>query len=253
MFGFLLLFLTHIHLPPLFFPTYIQLSPLFSHIPPTFSCLHFFTHTFRCLLSSHTFSCLPLFLTHFHLSPLSSHTHSVVSPLFSHTCSIISLFSLHTFSCLHLFLTHLQFPPFFSHIFSCLHFLIHIPLSPFFLMHVQFPPPFSHTHSVPSLFFLTLSVAFGIHKKTYSPLSVTSTFFPHLSVLSLLFLTHLQLSPLFSHPHSVPSSLFFPHFQLSCCLPLFSHFLPFFSQTFSCLSVVSFFLTCSVPSTFFSH
>src|SRR5260221_453466 len=117
--------------------------------------------------------------------------------------------------------------------FSCLHFLMHIQLSLFFLMHLQLPPPFfshlqlspslSHTHSVASLFFLTLSVAFGIQKHIV-PFQLSPSFSPHMFSHLHFFLIHIQFSPFFL-TCSVPST-FFSHTFSS--LPLFSH-------TFSCL------------------
>src|SRR5258708_5987270 len=189
-----------------FSPTHIQLSPFFSN---TFGCLpSFFSHTFGCLL---------LF------------SHFQFLPLFSHTLSVVSFFS-HTFSSFHFFLTHILLSPLFSHIphtFSCLHFFTHTFSSllsshtfsclPLFLTHFHLSPLSSHTHSVPSLFFLTLSVAFGIQKKKHIvPFQSPPPFF-HTFQFSLSFFSHI-----FSCFH-----FFFIHFQLSFFLLLFFHFLPF--------------------------
>src|SRR5260221_341415 len=142
------------------------------------------------------------------------------------------------FSSLHLFLTHIQFPPsFFSHFQLSSAFTIK-PIVPFHLsppLLFSHPHPvvsyFPHTHSVPSLFFPTLSVVL------LSPSFLT---------LSHIFLTHIPL----------PTS-FFPPFS---CLPFFLtnvRFPPLFSQTHSVAfgiqkNIVPLFsITLSLPSPFF--
>src|SRR5260221_12368937 len=131
------------------------------------------------------FSCLHFFLKtkHFQLSPFFSHIFS----------SQLSPIVFHTFSSL-LFFSHIPLPPFFSNTFGCLRHSKKYS-SPFF----------EHTFS--SLpFFLSPRVAFAIQKNLYfSPslpffttLLLLFTFFPHLSVISLLFsFTLLIFSPFF--------------------------------------------------------
>src|SRR5260221_2874399 len=145
------------------------------------------------------FSCLHFFLKtkHFQLSPFFSHIFSSqLSPPFSLPFSSL------------LFFSHIPFPPFFSNTFGCLRHSKKYS-SPFF----------EHTFS--SLpFFLSPRVAFAIQKNLYfsislpflNTLSLPSTFFPHLSVIYLLFSITLSLFSLLFPTLSVPLYTFTPSF-----------------------------------------